>query len=94
MGGPKYAWSPPPPNVDHWPSQNSGPAVKISAKLLLNTLRYANFQKILACGGLIRVELIPLQILSFKAKDSEQIPLPCNILLTFLYVYCNILLMF
>ena len=57
-----------PPNVDHWPSQNSGPVVKISAKLLLNTLRYANFQKILACGGLIRVEIIPLQILRRKHK--------------------------
>ena len=31
------------------------------------------------------VELIPLQILSYKAKDSEQIPLPCNILFNDFY---------
>ena len=36
--------------------------------------------KTFACSGIIRVKLILLMILSYKTEDSEQFPLPCNIL--------------
>ena len=69
----------PPQNFDHWPPKTEGPVVKIFPKLLLSTLKCAKFQKMFACCGLIRVELIPLVISSFKAEDYECAS-PCNYL--------------
>ena len=64
LGGPGGPWPPqkfewegqsmfwPPQNFDHWPPKNSGSVVNIFAKLLLSTLRYANFQKFSPAAGL------------------------------------------
>ena len=48
-GGPG-GHAPTPKSFDHWP-QNSGPVVKIFAKLLLSTLRNANFQTFSPAAG-------------------------------------------
>ena len=76
-GRTKVCFGPPPQNFDQRALPKWGPVIKIFARLLLSTLKWAKF---FACGGLIREGLISLVILVCKAKQSDQFPLPCNIL--------------
>ena len=59
-----------PQTFNHDPPKLVGTVVKIFAKLLLSI--HAKFSKFFACGGLVKVELIPLVILGYEAEDLDQ----------------------
>ena len=74
--GPRYVLAPPPKILTTGPS-----------KLLLSTLKHANFSKFSACGGLTRSELIPSFSSYFSLALISLMNKKLTVLSRFLYSY-------